>query len=449
MTKNLFKIILACVLTAGMSSCGKDRSGEYYALISTQTWIYETMQQNYLFYEDIPNEEGVNFFRKPHDFVKSLISQKDQKNGIRFTHIDSIYSETESRSGVQLSFGFEGALVRIPNGSEAIRVIYTQKDSPADEIQLKRGDWIIAANGQKINSNSYSKFVKNPSEACTFTLGSYNGEQFDTLNVVQMPAPRKVTTNNLLESHFITSGNRKAFYMLYNEFGLADEKQLKSVFAQLAGQQFDDIILDLRYNPGGFVNTSQVLTSNLAPADAMNQIFLKMSSNDKINKTETYLIDSKLLGSSVPLTYQNLYVITSNVTASASEILINGLRPYMKGKMYQVGEATFGKNVAQSRFTDQRAPQVELWLTTFSTRNSEDFGDYFEDGLKPDYKASENLGGQLGLYGTSDDDLMTPILYHMANGSFPPEADHTKASRSSHIQVRYNSIEQKPKMLKF
>ena len=391
MIKNFLKTFLACALTAGItSSCGEDRSGEYYALIATQTWMYETMQQNYLYYEDIPAEEGLNFFTKPQQFLASLISSKDQKNGIKFSHLDSIYTETKSRSSNFPSFGFEGMMVRVPNGSEAIRVIYTEKDSPAQDAKLKRGDWIIAANGKKLNSNSYTKYVSRPMEACSFTLGNFNGEGFDTLNVVQMPAPRMVASNNLLETRLITSGTRKAFYILYNEFG-RDEKSLKALFAQLAGQEFDDIILDLRYNPGGYVTTSQVVASNLAPAEALDKPFLKMTSNDKIGKTDVYNLVSSKIGATAPLSYKDLYIITSGVTASASEIVINGLKPYMKGRIYQVGEATFGKNVAQSRFFNEQTPDVELWLTTFSISNSEDFGDYFQNGLEPDYKAPDRF----------------------------------------------------------
>lgn len=448
MNKTLLKFFVAGTLGSCLiSSCGEDRTGEYLALIGTQKWIYQTMQESYLYYEDLPTEEGLNFFNKPQQFISSLISSKDQKNGVKFTHIDSIYTQPESRADGRPSFGFEGAMVRVPNGSEAIRIIYTQKDSPAEEAKLKRGDWIIAANGRKINANSFQKFIAAPTEACSFTLGNFNGEGFDTLNVVQMPSPRQVKENNLRETHFVTSGNRKAFYVLYNEFG-KDEEQLKKTFQQLSTQSFDDIILDLRYNPGGYVTTSQVMVSNLAPAEAVNKLFLKMTSNDKLNTVEEYKVEPKLMGGGAPLAFQNLYVITSGNTASASEIVINGLRPYMQGRLLQVGTPTFGKNVAQSRFFNEASPQVELWLTTFSLTNSEDFGDYFTNGLKPDFSAKEDFTGKLGAFGTADDVLMEPILYHMANGNFPTKDEEEIASRAADKKILRNSIAEKPKWLK-
>ena len=106
-----------------LSSCGEDRSGEYYALIATKTWIYEVMQENYLFYEDIPAEEKLDFFKKPAEFLTSAASSKDQKNGYVFSHVDSVLTTSRATSTYP-SFGFEAALVRTEGGTNALRVLY-------------------------------------------------------------------------------------------------------------------------------------------------------------------------------------------------------------------------------------------------------------------------------------------------------------------------------------
>lgn len=157
-----------------------------------------------------------------------------------------------------------------------------------------------------------------------------------------MPAPRYVEEKDVLKTGIVSAGSRKAFYILYNEF---DENTdlLKEVLSQMSGQQFDDIILDLRYNPGGYVSTSQLLSTALAPSTAMGQPFLHMIYNDKLNKTETLNFDASLLPGGSSLSYQNLYVITSGNTASASEVVINCLKPYMEGRLFQVGTSTYGK----------------------------------------------------------------------------------------------------------
>ena len=266
-----------------------------------------------------------------------------------------------------------------------------------------------------------------------------------------MPAPRYVEEKDVLKTGIVSSGSRKAFYLLYNEF---DENTdlLKEVLSQMSGQQFDDVILDLRYNPGGYVSTSQLLSTALAPATAMGQPFLHMTYNDKLNKTETLNFDASLLPGGTSLSYQNLYVITSGNTASASEIVINCLKPYMEGRLFQVGMSTYGKNVAQQLFTNEAAPGIELWLTTTYLSNSQGYYDYFTNGLQPDFEAEENYESDLGELGSDTDPLMQPILYKMAYGTFPTTATETEAATLSRsrqarrIQVLVDPIARKPRL---
>lgn len=260
-----YRLIYGTVISLTLMACGEDRSGEYYALIASKTWIYETMQQNYLFYEDIPAEESLDFFQTPENFLKNAASSRDQKNGTLFSHIDSVNVSRALSSSP--TFGYEAALIRTGSGDYAIRVLYTQPGSPAEEAGLKRGDWIIAANNKKIGSGDYSKYVSAPTQSYTFTLGNYNGEGFDTLGVTEIPAPRYIEETNLMKTSFITAGNRTAAYILYNSFGADDTETLQNMFVEIAARQPNDIILDLRYNPGGYVSTSQLLSTLLAPPE--------------------------------------------------------------------------------------------------------------------------------------------------------------------------------------
>lgn len=443
-----YRLIYGTVISLTLMACGEDRSGEYYALIASKTWIYETMQQNYLFYEDIPAEESLDFFQTPENFLKNAASSRDQKNGTLFSHIDSVNVSRALSSSP--TFGYEAALIRTGSGDYAIRVLYTQPGSPAEEAGLKRGDWIIAANNKKIGSGDYSKYVSAPTQSYTFTLGNYNGEGFDTLGVTEIPAPRYIEETNLMKTSFITAGNRTAAYILYNSFGADDTETLQNMFVEIAARQPNDIILDLRYNPGGYVSTSQLLSTLLAPQNAMGQTFLNMTYNDKIAKTESYLFEPSLIPGGTPLAYENLYIITSNNTASASEIVINCLRPYLKERLLQVGTATFGKNVAQSLFTDEQSPQLELWLTTAYLSNAEGFLDYFDNGLQPDYELAENYAGELGELGTAEDMLLAPVFTRMATGGFPAGEDiATETTRSNpNVEVTHCSISKKPKLAK-
>lgn len=445
MKKIIYGIMGGLAISALISSCGEDRSGEYYALISTQTWMYEIMQQEYLYYQDIPDKNSLNFFKKPSEFLSSMVSSKDKKSGSTFSHIDSVFVTTRSTSTTP-TFGFEGTMVRAENGSYGIRVLYTQENSPAEEVGLKRGDLIIAANNKKINSSDLF-YITSPKEAYLFTMGKLNERGFDTLQTVQMPSPRIVENKNIYKSDIMEIGGKRVAYIMYNEFGNNDAENLKLLFKDIAGQSVDDIILDLRYNPGGYVNIAQLVSTNLAPQEAMGSVFLKMTHNDKINQTDILNFEQSLLANGSPVNYKNLYVITSSNTASASEIVINCLRPYMAGRLIQVGTATFGKNVAQQLYTDEeKAPMLEFWMTNSLLSNAEDFSDYYTNGLNPDYEIAENFNGELGELGTAQDSLMIPIIKHIETGSFPTTETPEAASRSIDEKLRFNnSIDLKPK----
>lgn len=452
MKRNIPYLTTVCLATlAILTSCGEDRSGEYYALISSKTWMYRTMQDYYLFYQDLPAESELDFFMTPQEFLNAAASEKDKKNGILYSHVDSVKTTAATRTLSETpTYGYEAVMLQAENGDYALQVLYTQPDSPAEEAGLKRGDIIIGADSIKIGSNDYGKYVSTPTAAHMFTLGTYNVElaKMDTTGTVQMPAPRIVEMQNLLKTSLINSGNRTAAYILYNEFGQEDAALWQSLYSQLASAQPDDIILDLRYNPGGYVSTAQLVATMLAPSTALGQPMLYMTPNDKIATVESYDFETSLLPGGSSLTYRNLYILTSGNTASASEIVINCLRPYLTGNMYQIGTATFGKNVAQACYTDEQNPLLELWLTTYYLSNAEGYQDYDKEGLQPDFTLAEKYGGALGELGSADDLLMQPVLVHMATGTFPsaetPSTTRTGLTAPAGMRVVHHSIDDKP-----
>ena len=460
MMKKLSCWIASLLTLCGISfsSCGEDRSVEYYALIQPKIWIYEVMQQYYLFYEDLPDEEGLNFFNKPQEFLKSVVSSKDKKNGVTFSHVDSVFTATRAVSESP-SFGIEGAMVQAPSGAYAIRVLYTQPDSPAEEAGIQRGDWIISVDNKKMKSTDYSTYISNPTQAYTFTLGNYNGEDFDTIpQKIQMPAPRYIEIHNLLTKQILDIGGKKVAYLLYNEFGDSDAEELDQWFTEVASVNPEAIILDLRYNPGGYLNIAQKLGSMLAPQTAQGQPFVRMTYNDKINQEEVLSIESSLIPNGLTLNYNNLYIVTTSNTASASEVIINCLKPYLNEHLIQVGTATFGKNIGQQLFTDEKAPQLELWLSTIYLSNSEGFKDYFDNGLTPDFEQSEDMSGTLGDFATETDELIQPVFTHIETGSFQtnPEEEgeenetqmNSRGNSGKDIRIIYNSIASKPRCAK-
>lgn len=415
-------LLLFSVLTA-FPSC-KDDLSDYQ---TTQEWIYHDMVNYYLFYQDVPEKRQLNFSLSAEDFLLSAASEKDKKNGSCFSHIERAQTSARtvsSRSALTSapSFGFEAAIIRDQNNRYYFRVLYIQENSPASEAGLKRGDWIIAVDNRPIGEDGYNRYIAHPDQSHTFTLGTYNGNEFHPTEDLIMPFPRYIYENTLLKTQQIRIGNQNVAYILYNGFE-KDEEAFAQLFSDLhTGAGIDHIILDLRYNPGGYVNTAQSLCTYLAPAQAIGKPLLYMTYNDKVGKTQTYIFDKNLLQIPQSLSYKNLYIITSTHTASASEIVINCLRPYMQGRIFQVGTNTFGKNIAQTGLTDKTSPGITLWLTTCYLSNCNGFSDYFNGGLPTDFYVKENYSGNLGEFATQEDVLCRPVFNHIATGNFSTSA---------------------------
>ena len=113
--------------------------------------------------------------------------------------------------------------------------------------------------------------------------------------------------------------------------------------------------------------------------------------------------------------------------------------------------------MAQSLYTNEAYPLIEFWLTTHYLANSEGFYDYYTNGLEPDYQQAEDMTLDLGELGSEQDILMQPIIYHMANGTFPSTSTDETTSEESRsylgffngqAKVLYNPISHKPKEAK-
>ena len=448
----LYSLLPALAILIG--SCGQDRTGEYYELIATKTWMYDVMEENYLYYQDLPSKDDLNFFKKPSEFLSSVISSKDQKNGVYFSHIDSV--KTASRvSSSSLSFGMECAFLRNSNtGKYYARVLYVQKDSPAHDAGLQRGDWILDIDNNSLTTSNYSNYISQPTKAGSFHIARTDSDGNPDTLYVDMPAPRYVNEPSVYTTrNFTTASGKKVFYLMYNSFQTGDdENDLKAAFNEGMSESPQYVVLDLRYNPGGYISTAILLGTMLAPSEALGKNYVSLIQNDKLNKTTTYTLDATLLSGTSNFEFEHLYILTSGSTASAAELTINCLRPYLGDKLSQVGGYTFGKNVAQSLFTNEAYPQLEFWLTTSYASNSNGFYDFATNGLEPDYQQTENTTGLLGELGTEQDSLMIPVIYHIENGTFPTQQSETTTnliSRGknprSNLQVISNSVANKPK----
>lgn len=397
-------------LTFMLSSCGEDRTGEFYALIEDRMWIEETMRENYLWYDQMPViEEENEYFAQPSAFFKKLL-YKDALDGKgdSYSYMEEIpVADEEAKARAMYlnrtsTYGMEFELMRDPLGGTThtlARILYVLPGSPAEEAGIKRGDWLTTIGKKFITTDNYTALMYGGT--ATFARdrivvteeGKYAWQAVDTVTVSPSIT---MEINPFLVNKVYEVDGQKIAYLVYNEFATGPKnesseteyhEQMQQIFAGFKAQNPDAFILDLRYNTGGFLSCAQVLGSLLAPTDCLGKAFVKLQFNDKSNpQVVNYIFDSQY--SDANLNLNKIYILTSQYTASASEAIINGLKPYLgEENVILIGDKTEGKNVAMSSFQDERFNFI-LWPVVAYVFNANNEGNYI-NGFTPQYELIE------------------------------------------------------------
>jgi C-terminal processing protease CtpA/Prc len=336
-------------------------------------FVWKGMNSWYNWQTDVPNLANtkdddkdayntyLNGFAEPEDFFYSLLFQKGTTD--RFSWIvDDFVALNNSFQGITKSFGLRLMAVQINTvpGDIIFNVRYVAPNSPADIAGIKRGDIINALDGVIMNAGNYSSVVsKLSNETVTFSIVTENGtlianKTITAVVISEDPVYFKTVFNDIK--------GKKVGYLVYNSFRSSYNDELNTAFAYFKSEGIQELVLDLRLNGGGSVETTAYLAS-MINASAGTEIFAKLTFNAKhTNQNSSYTFQNKLNVYDVSGTktgeeninrltgLNKLYVLTSSSTASASEMIINGLKPFMSVKV--VGTTTYGKNVGSITLYD-------------------------------------------------------------------------------------------------
>lgn len=405
---------LVLIITTSLIACGDDRTKEFKEKTMPNPWIYEVMELNYLYYDDLPDLEDKDYFEEVDAFFESLLSKKDGKDGHPFSYVEvsaTTKSETNLDYGWDITFYQTTDEDGVVQENILMRINYVYPGSPADQAGLERGDVVTMRNGEHYTSSNYQELAKK-TDAATLTLLSKE--------TVALPAASSATYNPILEAEVLNYENHKVGYLAYSKFirGTGEQNDetydnaLRQTFTQkYASAGLDAFVLDLRYNRGGDIRAAQLLTSMLAPSGAIGQRLFYLEYNDKQDpQTSDFMATTEIIGSGSNLNMSKIYILTSNVTASASELVISALRPYMGTEnIILIGSTTYGKNVAMAGFTHTDYPQYTFWPVIASVRNNDGFNDYI-NGFTPNHEAKESSLATLKPLGDTDELLLSTAL---------------------------------------
>ena len=436
------------------TSCGEDRTGEFYALIEDRMWIEEVMRENYLWAEDMPViEKEDDYFQAPATFFKNMLSKNALNGkGDKYSYMEEITvkSDKEARSLTldrTSTYGMEFVLSSDPTGTTAhtlARVLYVLPNSPAQKAGIERGDWISAINEERITTDNYQQLIQGGIISLTRSqiINTENGLGWQVKDVINVDASISMEVNPFLVNKILEVDGQKIAYLVYNEFATGPnnegtesvyDEQMKQIFAQFKAQSPDAFILDLRYNNGGFLQCAQALGSLLAPSTAMGKDFFSMTYNSQANpQIIRYPFDTQYADANLNL--NKIYILTGKYTASASEVIINGLIPYMGAEnVILVGTKTEGKNVAMKSFKNEiHGLILHPVIAYISNANNE--GDYSE-GFQPTYQLDENSINTWYPLGSPEEYLLKNTLSLITTGTLSDESTtdngESKTIRSS------------------
>ena len=344
-------------------------------------WVRSVLQDLYLWNEFLPNVNPTSY-SSPEAYLEAV---RYRPLDAHFSYIGSAAESNAFYSDSQfVGYGFSTS-----QQGEELRVLQVFADSPALEAGLARGDSIFEIDGRSVASLIQSGQIGSafgPSE-----IGVSSEVLFRSVSGVerrQRMTKRPVTIPTVSLTRAYDVGGRRVGYVFFRNFVRPSVAALDEAFAALSQVGVTELVLDLRYNGGGLVDVAVHLSSLIGGTLTAGQTFATFSHNDRnAFRNETL----RFAGPTAPVpTLSRLIVITTRASASASELVINGLRPFMP--VVLIGDATYGKPVGQ--YLIEFCTKV-LAPVSFSLKNANGESDYF-DGLAPTCGAGDGIDRELG-----------------------------------------------------
>ena len=395
------KILLLTFITFLFLSqaCRKDNSSmtSQDSVIAINSSIYSTMKDWYLWYDKIPQVDP-KAFSSAQEFLDSITYKPID----RWSFVMSLQEYNDYfLQGKMYGHGFSFSL----DAENHFRIAFVFQNSDLYKSGVRRG-WII----EKINgivpdtSNIYGLLGKSE-------IGIQNTFLFkkpDSTEISETFTKKEVIMNMVLFRDTLQVDNKIVGYLVFDAFLADAETELNEAFDFFIKTGVTELVLDLRYNGGGELAIAQYLAGIIGGNLANNSPFAKLTCN---NKHQDSNLTFNITKNARTLNLTRLFTITTNGTASASEDLINGLKPYMN--VYLIGSKTDGKPTGMFVFQSTRFKFV-LIPVTYEVTNKDNFGDFF-NGLQVDKQEIDDIYHD---FGDRNEACLQQALYYIKYGAF-------------------------------
>jgi C-terminal processing protease CtpA/Prc len=365
-------------------------------------WMYEQMNKYYLWNESIPRNTDLAL--NPKTYFDQLLYKDD-----RFSYtINTSLPETAPKS-IRNNYGFDVSFIEFEGKTYAV-VLYVLDSSPAERSGLKRGQFIKSINGVLLSNQNYETLYSGltSSDKTLLEVQEYTSASGFSA-VMPIEINRGFTFSQPVKYNVITHNGQKTGYIEIPHFDIGLAGTFLQIFKEFQNQSVIKIVIDLRYNGGGDVSSAAALSTILGPTIKPDDLFIIFKGNKNggvVSKTfaealtmnESQVSFEQLRAVHPPI--QELYVLCGNHTASASEIILNNLKPFMT--VISIGEKTVGKDAAGFEIKDERNPDQPGWIlypVIYKLFNANNEGNYTL-GINPSVELNEL--GEMEIYPLGD-----------------------------------------------
>jgi carboxyl-terminal processing protease len=389
-------LLIAALIIPLLSSCKKDPDpdplpGSTLAQRARDD-LYELMDIMYLWNNKIPTVK-LSEYDGPDDLLEALRYLPKDK----WSFVADYDAFMASMGGSFVGHGIRMGL----DDANNVRVVSLYTASDLWPKGVRRG-WIV----KEVNDTPLAPIFTNPTEYNALlgapTAGVTNKFLFvrpDGTEVTYSSTKKDMIINSVTAATVLDLTSGKTGYLCFETFIEPSEAELNEAFADFKANNITDLIIDLRYNGGGYMNIAQQLSSLVLDKADTTKVCYKLKYNSTVSAewNETY----KFTKTDNPLGLDRVVFITTRNTASASEVVINSLEPYIQ--VYLVGDSTHGKPAGMNLWgypfprtsTDQPDYKYVFAPITFEYVNSIDYGGFYE-GMGPDVKTIDDITRDFG-----------------------------------------------------
>lgn len=388
--------VLAILL---LTSCSDDedlatpnnQENEENEVLEVNQFIEDNMSIYYFWNQELP-EIDIEEEDDPEEYFNKLLKKPDD----RWSFITDNYEELKNYlEGIQKSTGYSLLPLYLEDNSNQIVgfIEYVHNGSPAEEAGLKRGDMVYRIDGQTMTDENYTDLLNR--DKFDITLATINTDNSITeLSPTISIEAIEMSMDPIIASSITDTLGHKIGYLAYSSFLASYEEALVDTLKQIKEKGITDMILDLRYNGGGSVGTAALLGDILVPSGNEGNTFIQTVYNELL--TQAFEEEQNMTPDSFKIKFEphetkldlnTLYVLTTASTASASEMIIYGLEPYMN--VVQIGETTHGKYYGSSTFHDEEGNHnwaiQPIILKSINANNNINYS----EGLPPDHQLED------------------------------------------------------------